>query len=464
MSATKDDALEKLRPAAISSVALMKRSADMAMMPPPAKRVKRPAKVLEEDTYASALSHIIARDFFPGLLEGEAQEEYMSAVESKNPAWIREAGRKLTQVMTPGPGSRQLGRGTSFTPRVTRTTDQTPITGQGMEAQPTPMQANIDFDEDPLPHVDVNMSLGAFQARYTSEDNESFNELLDKQNTRRTNKYAHFHYGNKIPTARQIVYQKEHPTHEENKQALIVHNSRGEERQLLAAGRPSQDLDLRPAQLQSFPNRQGPRNAFMFEPDSVEDQLVTAAAEADSRSMAPPKQTNYCGTRFTTTTNEHLVPPSPSMSAIDAAIAGRPRLSVASVDYSGADTPRVNGYAFVDAEPTPSELGLPVTDEDAEQAERQGFDRLLPIADRDGPNPFSIATQSKREDIHTRLVEKADVARRKGGRTDDLRRLGITPGKTPTPRFATGPKKQAGQMTPAAKQLAAKLATPRRGW
>ena len=140
----------------------------------------------------------------------------------------------------------------------------------------------------------------------------------------------------------------------------------------------------------------------------------------------------------------------------------RPRHAESSTGYGGAETPRVNGYAFVDAEPTPSDLGTPVLDEEAEEAERKEFDKLLPKVDGGGANPFNIAEQSKREDIHHRLVEKADITHRKRNRVDEMRRLGITPGKTPTPRFTTAPKKIAGQMTPAARQLAARLATPQR--
>jgi hypothetical protein len=91
------------------SQALAKRSTDNALMPPPPppKRQKRPAKVLDEDVYTDALSHIIARDFFPGLVESEAQQQYLTALDSKNNDWIREAGRNLTQVMTPGPDGRR---------------------------------------------------------------------------------------------------------------------------------------------------------------------------------------------------------------------------------------------------------------------------------------------------------------------------------------------------------------------
>ena len=43
-----------------------------------------------------------------------------------------------------------------------------------------------------------------------------------------------------------------------------------------------------------------------------------------------------------------------------------------------------------------------------------------------------------------RLVEKADAGRRKEkgvSRLDQLRDLGITPGRTPTPRFVSAPKR-----------------------
>ncbi len=76
-----------------SSSALVRKRIDTELMPPPppAKRIKRPRKVLDEDTYTDALSQIIARDFFPGLLESETQQEYLDALESKDDAWISNA-------------------------------------------------------------------------------------------------------------------------------------------------------------------------------------------------------------------------------------------------------------------------------------------------------------------------------------------------------------------------------------
>jgi protein DGCR14 len=455
------------------NMALIKRDFDSALMPPPPppKRQKRPAKVLDEDVYEKAVSEIIRRDFFPDLEEIQAQHDYMDALDSNNRDWEKEAGRKLVQAMTPGPdGRRRMGRGKGFTPRQTSALGETPRGYAGHTPGQTPRTVrNDDFAPEEGPEVDINMSLSAFQAKYTSEDNESFNALLDKQNKKRADKYAFFHHGNKIPSARQIAHRAREQKLLENGQssstALITTNAAGEERQAISANRPSQNLDARPASLDSFPNREGPRNHFMFDPEVVEDRSLTRAQQAELASNAPPKAVQYSATRFPQTAPENAVQPSPSMSAIDAAIAGRPKPTESETGYSGAETPRVNGYAFVDAEPTPSELGVPVTDEDADAAERAEAMKFLPKLDETGPNPFKIHERGKREELHHRLVEKQDTGRRKGGRLDELRRLGITPGRMPTPKFASAPalKRGVGSMTPAARVLAASIGkTPRR--
>src|ERR1700761_7666776 len=80
-----------------ASTAVARKSTDTQLMAPPSrpKRIKRPKNVLDEDTYTEALSQITARDFFPGLLESETQQEYLDALESRDEAWISSAGRRL---------------------------------------------------------------------------------------------------------------------------------------------------------------------------------------------------------------------------------------------------------------------------------------------------------------------------------------------------------------------------------
>lgn len=464
-----------------SSQALTKRNSDSALMPPPPppKRIKRPAKVLDEDVYTDALSHIIARDFFPGLLETQAQQEYLEALDSNNNDWIREAGRKLHQAMTPGPGGRGR-RGTSMTaagqtPRQTRQTATATPRGWGGEtpasraASATP--SSVADDERPAqPPVDTTLSLGAFQAKYTSEDNESFNALLDRQNAKRAAKYAFFHNGNKMLSPRQIAHQA-------REQKLLGQGpSSSSDPSTALTLRPSQDLSARPNHIETTKIRSGPRNTLMFGPDSIEDTHLTIAQKAQDASLAPPKSVSYSATRLSQPSidADPSIPPSPSMSAIDAAIAGRPRGTTTNSGYSGAETPRVAGYSFVDAMPTAAEIqaarGIPVSDVEADAAEREAATALLPAVEEDaGRNPFKLQAASRREELHHAMVDAGNNSRRKmpgavGNRLGMLKGEGAGIGRTPTPKFASSPVigragvgKQKGSLTPAGRMLAARI-------
>jgi len=194
---------------------------------------------------------------------------------------------------------------------------------------------------------------------------------------------------------------------------------REREQKLLAASKPPEpylgrirvrhDLDNRPAQPNHKPSN--PRNNLMFFPESIEDFYQTPAQLAEMRSLAPPKATIAANTRFPPAPlgPEVAVPPSPTLSAIDDAIAGRPRPTASETGHDGSETPRVNGYAFVDAEPTPSELG-----------NRKGNDEidttalLARLPKSQGPNHFKIQQQSKREELHHRMVDKQNAAKRDG--------------------------------------------------
>ncbi|KAI9721432.1 MAG: hypothetical protein M1812_002194 [Candelaria pacifica] len=430
----------------LSSQAITKRSADTALMPPPPipKRIKRPVKVLDEDDYTDGLSHIIARDFFPGLFETRTQQEYLNALDSQDGDWIASAGRKLTEVMTPGPDGRRL-RGRRGTSMVTSGlgAGQTPINW----GDDTPMTSVTDMSEDESSMrnagVDTNISLGNFQAKYTSEDNESFYRLLDKQNLKRAEKYAWMWAGNKIPAARQIAHRQRDVRLLEAR--VIQEAEDGEKNQLVAL-----DEDGRKAMPDTWKAR--PDNQFMFAPDSIEDEMETLQQRAESLSKAPPKAVVYDNTRLPPPLpdRDHATPSSPSISAVQDAIAGRPRPSLSEPGFSGGETPRVNGYSFVDSapSPTPSELGVPPL--------TWGTLESSPILLGSGdatPNPFSIKAKSKREDLHHRMVDKVARNKRKPGSAH--RKVG----KTPVPRFVSSPRVGVN-LTPAAQRLWTKVGTP----
>lgn len=430
------------------SRALTKRSLDTSLMPPPPppKRIKRPAKVLDEDEYTDALSHIIARDFFPGLLETESKQEYLDALESQDHQWIAAAGRKLTEVMTPGPDGRKLRgrRGTSMTPTsgLFGRGGETPKMWQG----DTPMSvvstaASVTSTGSEKPEVDTNMSLGLFQQKYTSEDNESFYKLLDKQNQKRAEKYAWMWNGNKIPAPRQIAHQKRERLLAASKAAEEIEDG-GKQ---MAIVEPADKRQAMPDTWKSMPD-----NPFMFLPGSIEDSMQTVAQKAEETSTAPPKAVVYDNTRMapptTASADDTPVPPSPSLQAIKDAIAGRPRPAASDV-FSGASTPRVNGYAYVDSEPD-TEL---IYDNSP----------LLLGSGDSTPNPFKLSERSRREALHHRMVDK--VA--KGKRVTGKREAEL---KTPVPRFTSSPRIAKGGMTPAAQRLMGKVggigASPRGLW
>lgn len=429
-----------------SSTALVKRSLDTSLMPPPPppKRIKRPAKVLDEDDYTDALSRIIARDFFPGLLETESKQYYLDALDSQDSEWIASAGRKLTEVMTPGPDGRRLRgrRGTSMTPSsgLYGRGGETPRAWQGDTPMSVMSDSTTASTKSEKPEIDTNMSLLAFQEKYTSEDNESFYKLLDKQNLERAEKYAWMWNGNKIPAPRQIAHKK--------REALLAGTKATQEAvdgRDLAVINPE---DVRPAMPDTWKSR--PDNNFMFGPSSIEDFTQTVAQKAQETSLAPPKAVVYDNTRIapfnpTTSSDNHpVIPPSPSLSAVRDALAGRPRPSPSEASFSGAATPRVNGHAYVDSEPEPSPSTSPL---------------LLGNGDST-PNPFKLSESSKREALHHRMVDKVAKGKRVKGREAKVR--------TPVSRFASSPRIVRGGMTAAAQSLLGKVGgvsqTPRGLW
>ena len=145
--------------------------------------------VLEEDEYAEALSHIIARDFFPSLVHLDATNNYLDALKSQDPGQIQATVRRLEEINTPLTNRRSTAAvGATPTPYGGRGTYDTPLrTPYGSD------RYGDDEGGEPLPKkrkFDTGMSLDNFQAKYTSEDNASFLEILDDENKKRRETYG----------------------------------------------------------------------------------------------------------------------------------------------------------------------------------------------------------------------------------------------------------------------------------
>ena len=146
--------------------------------PAPKRSLNRQA-VLDEDEYTAALSHIIARDFFPSLVHLDATNSYLDALETRDPQLIGASVRNLESI-----------NATVRSTRPWQTPSETPY-GAGPSETPVQLQQQH-------PHArpakraryETDMSLDAFQARYTSEDNSSFTQILDEENAQRREKYG----------------------------------------------------------------------------------------------------------------------------------------------------------------------------------------------------------------------------------------------------------------------------------
>ncbi|KAK1760954.1 nuclear protein DGCR14 [Echria macrotheca] len=414
------------------SNALIRKRTDNELMPPPppAKRIKRPKKILDEDSYTEALSQIIARDFFPGLLESETQQEYLDALESKDQEWINNVSRRLQHVMTPGRRRTPLA-----TPSSSRPFGSVAATPVGAFAGDTPASVHSIAPSE-KPPIDTNMSLGAFQAKYTSEDNESFYKLLDKQNQKRVEKYAWLWAGNKLPSKQQLKQKEIEAKLVKTRGGLF---DDGFKKDRLAI----KDKDDRPAAPEHWKWR--PNNELMFGPDGVDGVVETVAERAQAESRAPPKSIVYANTRMpqpVVVAPERSRASSPSLSEIRGAIAGKRRATdqESSVTGGGDETPRVNGYAFVE-------------EDEPEPEVRPASTPLIQLPPADTtPNPFRLQDQREREALHHRMVERISESKRTSAR------LGVTGRveRTPVPKFPSSPRVSGG-LTPAAQRLWSKI-------
>ncbi|KJZ75574.1 hypothetical protein HIM_05037 [Hirsutella minnesotensis 3608] len=406
-----------------TSKALVRKRSDTDLMPPPpqVKKLKRPKEVLNEDDYTDALSQIIARDFFPGIHVSAIQHEYLDACESRDAAWISSARQRLHDAMTP---RRQRA---SSTPVMSFNDGRTPTTFVG----DTPSSA-APTREEAKPHPGTGMSLSKFQAKYTSDDNESFYRLLDKQNQKRAEKHAWMWNNNKLPS-KQMIKQKEVSDRLKKTRSLV---DDGFKRDRLAI----KDADDRSAQPDSWVA--APRNGLMFEPHGLEDGVVTIAQKAEDSSRMGPRAIVYENTRIP---EPHVPkrPPSPTASSIRDAVAGKPRAR--DRDFSevgGGETPRVNGYTFVDDEDDDEEPSSPAP--------------AISLGPGDSHNPFKLQEQRKRESLHERLVERIAKSNKESSRHG----LAGKSEKTPVPRFPSSPR-VTGNFTPAAQRLLNRMGTPK---
>ncbi|KAI9026649.1 nuclear protein DGCR14 [Phycomyces nitens] len=305
--------------------------------------------ILDEDTYTEAISYIIERDFFPNLAKLKARQNYFQAQDTGSLVSIQQASKALSDLT------------------------QTPLRTVGA---PEALAQNFYNQDEPDlgARVNLNLSLDQFQTLYTSEDNASFTDLLEKANTKRKDKYK-----------------------------LIFDETAN---QLSIEGVPNNGTSLKRVKADDAPPgtwKYMPRNALMYFADGTGGTLLN---ETDSR--AAPRAIAHDNTQLEIQEEEKS---EPALKPSD--IAARQGNMTPWKEINGLDnshTPEFRGFSLVDAtpSPTPSRMGTPIMT----WGSIEGTPVLIKGSETPGPQ-FSLPKASRREALGMRLSEKASRTYRK---------------------------------------------------
>ncbi|TRM65693.1 nuclear protein DGCR14 [Schizophyllum amplum] len=434
--------------------------------------------VLEEDEYTAALSHIIARDFFPSIHHLDATNDWLSAVEAGDETRIQSTVRRLEDL------------------------GATPFTGATPRYHPgsvedTPRPAKRARLEKAERDKGLHLTLDEFQARFTSEDNSSFTRILDDENTKRREIHGWaFDAQRKATLAIEEGQQKRqlllegHATEADGVEGagvrgklrieysdaplrgLIESKKRehaddgsgdeaedqdGDAEQEQESAQPlvkygesegnhdekvlAQKKDTRDPGVQAWKFKA--RNSLMFPPDADESPYHPKPMDAKPKEKVI-KHTNTRLLEQEEAEKSASEPPSPTRSRIDAAIMGAAYHSSSTSDSSSP-------FKLVPNLPSPTadQLGPARIKELMTWGTLAGTPRILSSASADEPpTPFRIAEPTSREVISRNLSVSASKSLRE---RDNIMR-GVRKAGMPPPNWTTRRERE-GNLTPAARRL-----------